>query len=201
MKTKRTILAVCITALILTILLISLRAYYVAVALVAGMLIIGHRELWSLITKRKLPPVDERVRQSSSKAVRNGFVFFAVTTAFLMLFFAVNQKANPNVVHVLGYLFVSAGVVYLLSYLFYDRVEPKLDERGLEIMKTFLLVAGISLGAFIISVFLHNAISGLFDIEEPVFFFIAVFVAPLGFALGLIGSLVMFLKGLFSKPL
>jgi len=68
-------------------------------------------------------------------------------------------------------------------------------------MKTFLLVAGISLGAFIISVFLHNAISGLFDIEEPVFFFIAVFVAPLGFAVGLIGSLVMFLKGLFSKPL
>jgi hypothetical protein len=201
MKAKRTILAVCITALILTILLISLRAYYVAVALVAGMLIIGHRELWSLVTKRKLPPVDERVRQSSSKAVRNGFVFFAIATAFLMLFFAVNQSANPDVVHVLGGLFVSAGVVYLLSYLFYDRVEPKLDERGLKVMKTFLLLAGISLGAFIISVFLHNALSGLFEIEEPVFFFIAVFVAPAGFAVGLIGSLVMFLRGLFSKPL
>lgn len=201
MKTKRTILAVFITALILTILLISLRAYYVAVALIAGMLIIGHRELWSLIMKRKLPPVDERVRQSSSKAVRNGFVFFAIATAFLMLFFAVNQSANPDVVHVLGGLFVSAGVVYLLSYLFYDRVEPKLDERGLKMMKTFLLVAGISLGAFIISVFLHNALSGLFEVEEPVFFFIAVFIAPLGFAIGLIGSLVMFLRGLFSKPL
>ena len=201
MKTKRAFLAVSITALILTILLISLEAYYVVVALIAGVLIIGHRELWSLIRTKKLPPVDERVRESSSKAVRNGFVFFAIATAFLMLFFTVNQTANPDMVHVLGGLFLSAGVVYLLSYFFYDRAEPKLDERGLKMLKTFLLVAGISLGTFIISVFLHNALSGLFEVEEPVFFFIAVFIAPLAFAVGLIGSLVIFLKGLFSKPL
>ena len=53
-------------------------------------------------------------------------------------------------------------------------------------IKTFRLIAGISLAAFIISVFLHNAISGLFGIEEPVFFFIAVIIAPLAFAVGLI---------------
>ncbi len=78
-------------------------------------------------------------------------------------------------------------------------------------LKTFLLVAGISLGAFIISVFLHNAIYGLFihffgtDFwdrvglgDEPVFFFIAI-ISVLSFVVGLIGSLVMFIKGLFSK--
>jgi len=201
MKTKRAFLAVSITALILTILLISLRAYYVVIALIVGVLIIGHRELWSLITTRKLPPVDERVRENAGKAVRNGFVFFAIATAFLMLFFTVNQSANPDIAHVLGGLFLSAGVVYLLSYLFYDRSEPKLDERGLKLMKTFLLVAGISLGAFIISVFLHNIISGLLGVDEPVFFVIATIMSPLALAVGIIGSLVIFLKGLFAKPL
>jgi len=201
MKTKRVLLAVSITALIVTIILISLRAYYVTVALIVGILLIGHRELWSLIRRRELPPIDERVRENTSKAVRNGFIFFTIASAFLMLFFSVNLSVSPDIIHVLGGLFLSAGMVYLLSYLFYDQAEPKLDERGLNMLKTFLLVAGTSLGAFIISVLLHNAISGLFEIKEPVFFCIAVFICPLAFAVGIIGSLVMFIKGLLSSPL
>jgi hypothetical protein len=68
------------------------------------------------------------------------------------------------------------------------------------------------LAAFIISVFLHNAIYGLFihffgaDFwdrtgvkDEPVFFFIAL-LSVVAFAVGVIGSLVMFIKGLLSKP-
>ena len=200
-KTKRVFLAVSIAALILVIALVSVRAYYVTIALVAGTLIIGHRELWYFIRRKKLPPVDERVRENAGKSVRNGFTFFAIASAFLMLFFTINLTVSPDIVHVLGGLFLSAGVVYLLSYLFYDRAEPRLDERGLKMLKTFLLVAGISLGVFIISVFLHNAISGLFEIEEPVFFFISVFIVPLGFAVGIIGSLVIFIQGLFSKAL
>ena len=66
-------------------------------------------------------------------------------------------------------------------------------------LKIFLLVAGITLGTFIISVFLHNAISGLFGIEEPVFFTIAVCITPLALAVGIIGSLAIFIKGLFSR--
>ena len=199
MKTKRVFLAVSVAALILVIALVSVRAYYVAIALVAGTLIIGHRELWYFIRRKKLPPVDERVRENASKSVRNGFIFFAIASAFLMLFFTINLAVSPDIVHVLGGLFLSAGVVYLLSYLFYDRAEPRLDERGLKMLKAFLLVAGISLGAFIISAVLHNAISGLFGIEEPVFFCIAVFVTPLALAVGLIGSLVIFIMGLFKR--
>jgi hypothetical protein len=201
MKRKRIIIAVGITALVVTVVLISLRAYYVAVALVAGILIMGHRELWSLVRWRKLPPIDERVRENTTKSIRNGFVFFAVAIALLMLPFSTLIFETSETVHILGGLFVAGGAVYLFSYLFYDRVGPKLDERGLKMLKTFLLVAGISLGVFIISVFLHNAIGGLFDIEEAVFFFIAVFIAPLGFVVGLIGSLVIFFRGLFAKPL
>ncbi len=199
MKTKRLFLAVSITALIVTIVLISLEAYYVAVALAVGTLLIGHRELWSLLRRRKLPPIDERVRENTGKSIRNGFIFFVLATAFLMLPFSVRLIEGPDTVHVLGGLFISAGAVYLLSYLFYDRVGPGLGEKGLKLLKTFLLVAGISLGVFIISVFLHNALSGLFGVEEPVFFIIAVFICPLAFAVGIIGSLVIFIKGLFRK--
>lgn len=199
MKTKRLLWVVSITALILVVVLISLRAYYVAVALVVGMLLIGHREFWSLITRRKLPPFDERVRESISKSVRNGFIFFALALACLMLPFSTILTSEPSTVHVLGGLLLSGGVVYLLSYLFYDRAAPGLDERKLKMLKTFLLVAGAAAGAFIISVFLHNALSGLFGVEEPVFFSIAVFVSPLAFAVGIVGSLVLFIIGLFSE--
>jgi len=214
MKTKRVFLAVSITALIVTIILISLKAYYVVIALLAGTLLMGHRELWSLITRKKLPPIDERVRENSSKSIRNGFIFFAIATAFMMLPFSVILTTrNPDTVHVLGGLFLSAGTVYLLSYLFYDRVEPRLGEKGLKMLKRFLLVAGISFAAFIISVFLHNAIYGLCILwfgedfwsrtgitDEPVFFFIAL-LSIVSLAVGLIGSLVLFIKGLFSQPL
>jgi hypothetical protein len=213
MKTKRLLLAVAITALVVAVILISLEAYYVAIALVAGTLIIGHRELWSLIRTRKMPPIDERVRENTSKSVRNGFIFFAIATAFLMLPFSVRLIETPDTVHVLGGLFLSGGAVYLLSYLFYDRIEPRLGEKGLKMMKIFLLVAGISFGTFIISVFLHNAIYGLFIVwfgedfwdrigvgDEPVFFFISL-LAIVALAVGIIGSLVIFIKGLFSKSL
>jgi len=195
------VLAVSITALIVTIVLISLRAYYVTIALIVGALLIGHREVWSLITKRKLPPIDERVRENTTKSIRNGFVFLVIALAFLLLPFSVILIETPNIVHSLGGLFITGGAVYLSSYLYYDQAEPKLGERGLKMLKIFLLVAGIALGTFIISVFLHNALDALFGIEEPVFFFIAVFVSPVAFAVGITGSLAMFIKGLFSKAL
>jgi len=211
MKTKRLLLAVSIIALIVAILLISLRAYYVTIALIAGTLIMGHRELWSLIRRRKLPPIDERVRENTSKSIRNGFIFFALASAFLMLPFGTGLIRTPDIVHVLGGLFLSGGMVYLLSYLFYDRAEPKLGERGLKMLRRFLLVAGISFAAFIISVFLHNAIYGLFIhyfgkdfwdrvgmADEPVFFVIAL-LSVVALAVGLIGSLVILAKGLLSK--
>ncbi|HEY82093.1 MAG TPA: hypothetical protein G4O01_02245 [Dehalococcoidia bacterium] len=78
-------------------------------------------------------------------------------------------------------------------------------------LRAFLLVAGISLAIFIISVLLHNAIYGLFihflgpDFwdrvglgDESVFFFIAI-ASALAFAVGVIGSLVIFIKNLWNK--
>jgi len=199
MKLKRSLVAVSLAALVLILALISLRAYYVALALVVGALIMAHREVWSLITRRRLPPFDERVRENVSKSLRNGFIFFTGASAFLMLALSLRNTLTLDPVHLLGGLFLSAGLAYLLSYLYYDRSQPRLSQRRLRMMKVFLLTAGISLAAFILSAFLHNALSGLFGIEEPVFFFIAVCIAPLAFAVGLIGSLVIFIMGLLAR--
>jgi len=212
MRARKLLLGIFITALLVTIVLVSIRAYYVAVALVAGALLFGHREFWSLVTRRQVPPFDERVRENIVKSVRNGFIYFTLALAFMMLPFSTILISEPVTVHVLGGLLLSGGAVYLLSYLFYDRAEPRLNEKWLKMLRIFLVVAGVSAGTFIISVFLHNAIYGLFihwfgvDFwdsigmpDEPVFFFIAVFTCPLALAVGIIGSLVMFLKGLFGR--
>jgi len=199
MKTWRVFLGILVTALVVVVVLISIRAYYVAVALLVGILLVGHRELWSLLRMRKLPPFDERIRENVGKSVRNGFIFLVFGLAFLMLPFSTILVSKPDTAHVLGGLLLSGGLIYLLSFLFYDQVEPKLGERGLKMLKIFLMTAGISVAVFILGVFLHNALSALFDVEEPVFFFISVFLAPLGFAVGLIGSLVIFVQGLLVR--
>ena len=61
-------------------------------------------------------------------------------------------------------------------------------------LKYFLLILVISAGAFVVSTFLHNAISGLFDVEEPFFFIIAAFLAPVGFLVGAVGSIILYIK-------
>ena len=199
MRTKKVFIGIFVTALLVTIVLISVKAYYVAMALIIGILLIGYRELWSLLTTGKLPPFDERIRENIGKSVRNGFVFLVFALAYLMLPFSTILITKPDTAHVLGGLLLSGGAAYLLSFVFYDRVEPKLGGRGLKMLKMFLMTAEISVAVFILGVFLHNALSGLFGVEEPVFFFISVFLAPLGFAVGLIGSLVIFIQGLLAK--
>lgn len=78
--------------------------------------------------------------------------------------------------------------------LFHNQVEPKLAERRLKMLKAFLLVAGISFAVFIVGVVLHNALSALFETEEPVSFFIAL-LSLAAFTIATIGGSVIFLKG------
>jgi len=75
-------------------------------------------------------------------------------------------------------------------------------EKGL--LRNFLLTAGGSLAGFTIFAVLHNLFYGLFiyllgadfwdrigTTDEPFFFIIAVFVCPLGFLVGTVGSIVL----------
>jgi Ca2+/Na+ antiporter len=78
--------------------------------------------------------------------------------------------------------------------IFHHQVELKLTERSLKRLKAFLLVAGISLVGGIVGIIVHNVLYGLSEIEEPVFFSIAIFSLVL-FTIATIGSLVIFLQG------
>lgn len=61
-------------------------------------------------------------------------------------------------------------------------------------LKYFLFAIGGSLVLFVISVILHNAISAISGIEEPVFFLMAVIVAPAAFVIGTLGSVVIIVR-------
>lgn len=197
---KKLLWTILITTLVVTVLLIAVEQYYVAVALFLGIIIMWHREIRSLLTKRRMPPADERVKENTARAIRNGFIYFAAATAFLMMPFGEIVTDKLDTSHVLGALFLSSGLVYMLSYLFYDRAGPEMSRKRLKLLKSFLLLGAMSLPTFIIGVFMHSALSALLGVEEPVFFVIAVIVAPLVLAVGLLGSLVLFFMGLVGKP-
>ncbi len=78
--------------------------------------------------------------------------------------------------------------------LFHDQVEPKLAQRRLKRLNVFLMVAGISLAVGIVGVVVHNVLYGLSEVEEPVFFAIAL-VGLWAFVIATIGGLVIFLRG------
>lgn len=54
--------------------------------------------------------------------------------------------------------------------------------------RVFLAIAWISAAAFPVCVILHNLVGGVFHVEEPVFFLLAVLGAPLGVLVGLVGA-------------
>ncbi len=62
------------------------------------------------------------------------------------------------------------------------------------ILKKFLLLTGASAVGLPVFVLLHNVVSGLFNIEEPVFFIMATLVCPIGFLVGAVGSVVLAIK-------
>ena len=104
---------------------------------------------------------------------------------------------------VMGFLFlIISGVVFFL--LGVALIVLTVKEKVGGILKKFLLLTGASSAGFIVSVLLHNAIYGLFihffgaDFwnggDEPVFFIMAIFVCPIGFLVGAVGSIVLAIK-------
>lgn len=78
--------------------------------------------------------------------------------------------------------------------IFNDTMEPGLAEKLLKGLKTFAIVADILFLIAIAGILLHNVLSGLYEIEEPISFFIGVG-ALWVFIIASAGGLVTFLKG------
>ena len=124
-------------------------------------------------------------------------VVFVIAAAILGVIFQ-----NPLYLINLLTIWIPLGVwIYLVwmvrkkkTNLFHDQMEPKLAERHLKMLKVFLLVAGIALAVGIVGVIIHNALYAMNEIEEPIFFVIAL-VGLWVFFIATIGGLVIFLKG------
>ena len=97
-----------------------------------------------------------------------------------------------------GALLLSLGTTFLVLTI-------KGKTKG--ISRKFQLLTGASAIGIPVSIFLHNAIYGMFIYffgagfwdrtgigDEPVFFIMAIFVCPIGFLVGTVGSIVLAIK-------
>ena len=195
---KRFLIIYAAISILGILLLLSRENLYVLAALIIGILLLGHRELWSLLRYRRLPVIDERVRNNLSSAMRLTGVFFFLASILLILLLRFNVfKGTPTGLIISGQLAV-VGLVYVIGYYYYDRVLPGLGERATRWLKICLITAGLSLSTVALGIVLHNLISYLFNIEEGVFFVLGLAVAPAVFAVSLLFSLAIYIRGLFS---
>jgi hypothetical protein len=99
---------------------------------------------------------------------------------------------------------VIAGAILLLLGVALIVLTVKEKVGGM--LKKFFLLTGASSPGIIVSILLHNVVYGLFILwfgegfwdriggDEPVFFIMAVFICPLAFLVGAIGSIVLGVK-------
>ena len=119
------------------------------------------------------------------------FLSFAVFSVVLIsLFFARKRVGSPFLVALLFTLSLSGGALILLAL-----------EQGAEgTLRIFLILSGAAPTAMLVSVILHNTISGLLtallrrEFEEALFFLIALFACPAAFLVGTMGSIVLIVR-------
>jgi len=130
--------------------------------------------------------------------------FWALVGVFLVIaseFFipVVRELFRGSLLFLLPFIVFSLLGVVLIFLTVKEKVEGML--------KKFLILTGASSVGFFISILLHNVIYGLFIYlfgdtfweriglgDEPFFFIIAIFVCPLAFLVGVVGTIVLLVK-------
>jgi len=90
-------------------------------------------------------------------------------------------------------LLISLVVFFLLGLTLIVSMAKKKVGGSQGSLKRFLSLTGASAVGLFVFVLLHNAVYGVFGVEEPFFFLLAVIVCPLAFLLGATGTIVLFL--------
>lgn len=199
MKTRWILMAYAAISLLALMLMLSRENLYVVIALVAGILLLGHRELWSLVRYGRMPVIDERVQNNLTGAMRLTGVFFFIASIMLIMLLRFNVFKNTPTELIISGQLVIVGFVYLIGYYYYDRVRPYLGERATRWLKICLITAGLCLSTIALAIVLHNLFSSWFDFEDAFFFIIALLVAPAVLVISLLGSLAIFIKGLSAS--
>ncbi|HAS28186.1 MAG TPA: hypothetical protein DCR59_03290 [Dehalococcoidia bacterium] len=199
MKNKKTFWAFMLVAIIIAIIFIALELYSLAVVIIIGAIIAGHREIWSLIRYRKMPPNDERVKENINKSVRNSFLAFIIVSLITILLYVTDEPVQPLLEYYLSALLLSVGVVYVISYLFYDRIEANLGSRDIKALNILAIFEVVSLVIFILNALFVNTVFPVITDEIFTLHKLMLYISPVAFSLGIIGSLVIFVKGLLVK--
>jgi hypothetical protein len=131
----------------------------------------------------------------NNKLIR--IIFWATIAVFIIIICAMFARIPLAESLPLGYIFLPGIAVFLLLSVALIVLTIKMKVRG--IFKKFLMLTGASAAGLPVFAVLHNVISGLFNIEEPVFFILATLVCPLGFLVGAIGTIVLRVKSKKSQ--
>jgi len=128
-------------------------------------------------------------------------IFWALVAVFIVIAGIFLIPVFRELVMGFPFLIISGVVFFLLGVAL---IVLTVKEKIGGILKKFLLLTGASSAGFIVSILLHNAIYGLFihffgaDFwnggDEPVFFIMAIVVCPIGFLVGVVGSIVLAIK-------
>ena len=122
-------------------------------------------------------------------------IFWALVGVFVIVVSMIFIPPAMRLLMPFGFLpaiFLPAIVVFVLLGMALLFLTVKTKVGG--ILKKFLLLTGASAVGLPVFVLLHNVVSGLFNIEEPVFFIMAIFVCPIGFLVGAVGTIVLAIK-------
>jgi hypothetical protein len=179
-------------------LLLSRENIFVVSALIIGAVLLGHRELWSLIRHGRIPVLDERVRDNLSGAMRLTGIFFFIASITLLLLLRFDVFKNTPKELIISGEFVIISMAYVFAYYYYDRVHPNLGQKALRWLKICLITAGLSLCTIAMAITLHNLISAWSGVEDAFFFILGLLAAPVILAVSLLGSLGIYIKGLLG---
>jgi hypothetical protein len=198
MKKRIALIAYSVISVLALILLLSRSNIYVAAAIFIGVVLLGHREIWSLIRYRHLPVIDERVRDNLTSAMRLTGIFFFIASIVVILLMRFDVFENTPKELILSGQLVMVGMVYLLGYHYYDHVRPNLGERARRWLRICLITAGLSLSTIALAIALHNLVSVWFNFEDAFFFILGLLAAPAVFIVSLLGVLIIYISGFFG---
>ena len=117
-------------------------------------------------------------------------VFWALVGTFILYIISMFLPAvRPGNVFVSLYLLYFAWVASLVVGIIFLVLTKKGKTKGVLIGFQFLM--GASAVGLPLSGVLYNVLSALLNVEESVFFMMAVFVCPLGFLVGAVGTIVI----------
>ena len=133
-------------------------------------------------------------------------IFWALVGVFVVILCFFFIPGIPGFRGFLWLLIISGSIFLLLGVaLIVLTVREKVEGK----LKAFFLLTGASAAGFFVSFLLHNAVYALFihffgegfwnGGDEPFFFIMAVFVCPLGFLVGAIGSIVLRVRSSSSR--